>query len=556
MSLAIPVNADRWRFPERAEVTSAKGSARFTIIPKRDFGIAEFGPYGILERRLDGRSYRTAWVAKLVNRVTPVDAVVSDSGAFVVTLDDHYSAGIGEHTIVVYGHGGKVLHKLSLLDIMTEKEVEALPHSVSSIWWRCGEATIDEPEKYVILSVKPTRAGIQGCQYLAVGIGSGDAERLARPPATSEDESGDESPSASGPMSTSSFRETAERRERLNQQITASPPIIRAIRLGFQIEKPFAEAQANVLLEIERLLEEGADPNALDARGMSALQWASTGGMSKVALLLVRRGADPAKNGGGWEGPFSTAIANNDTALVQAILSAGAHPNQQFGTGNTPLTEAIMFESDDVLAVLLASGADPNLRSKYRSPLEEALWLRNWKAKESLVRAGAKPIGLPPSLAFSWAIEQGDVEGAAKALAKKSEFDSEEAVPEGGLARAAEMGSVKMVKFLVKSGINPDSKFGLFETTALIEASKMGHVRVVKVLLDSGLDLNAGDVYGYTPLDVAALFNRQEVAKILHAAGGEEGVGVSHLASYSESLAQPTSAQAQESGRTAASQEP
>ena len=29
-----------------------------------------------------------------------------------------------------------------------------------------------------------------------------------------------------------------------------------------------------------------------------------------------------------------------------------------------------------------------------------------------------------------------------------------------------------MVKFLVKSGISPDSKFGLFETTPLIEESK------------------------------------------------------------------------------------
>jgi hypothetical protein len=47
-------------------------------------------------------------------------------------------------------------------------------------------------------------------------------------------------------------------------------------------------------------------------------------------------------------------------------------------------------------------------------------------------------------------------------------------VPEGGLVRAAEMGSVKMVQSLVKSEISPDSNFGLFETTPLIEASNAG----------------------------------------------------------------------------------
>jgi hypothetical protein len=75
---------------------------------------------------------KVIWRAKLVN--IPNRAILVESGKYVVTLDSWRSAGF-DHCLVVYGEKGKVIADFKLEDLLTAKEIESLPNSVTSRSW-------------------------------------------------------------------------------------------------------------------------------------------------------------------------------------------------------------------------------------------------------------------------------------------------------------------------------------------------------------------------------------------------------------------------------------
>ena len=72
------------------------------------------------------------WRAKLVN--IPNRAILVESGKHVITLDSWRSAGF-DHCLVVYGEKGKVIADFKLEDLLTAKEIDGLPASVTHRSW-------------------------------------------------------------------------------------------------------------------------------------------------------------------------------------------------------------------------------------------------------------------------------------------------------------------------------------------------------------------------------------------------------------------------------------
>jgi hypothetical protein len=75
---------------------------------------------------------KVIWRAKLVN--IPNRAILAESGKYVITLDSWLSTGF-EHCLVVYGEKGKVIADFKLEDLLTAKEIEVLPASVTHRGW-------------------------------------------------------------------------------------------------------------------------------------------------------------------------------------------------------------------------------------------------------------------------------------------------------------------------------------------------------------------------------------------------------------------------------------
>jgi len=88
----------------------------------------------------------------LLNEVSPVSALVSDNGDFVVTFDNWHSVGYGDDVVVIYLSNGSLVNKFGLEDLLTEGDIETLPRSVSSIWWG-GNHQLDEANSLLVLKV-------------------------------------------------------------------------------------------------------------------------------------------------------------------------------------------------------------------------------------------------------------------------------------------------------------------------------------------------------------------------------------------------------------------
>lgn len=91
-----------------------------------------------------------------MNEVSPVSAIVSNDGRYFVTFDNWHSMGYGDDVVVLYRSDGSVIKKFGLEDLLTEGDVETLPHSVSSIWWG-GDHYINESAGLLILKIISNR---------------------------------------------------------------------------------------------------------------------------------------------------------------------------------------------------------------------------------------------------------------------------------------------------------------------------------------------------------------------------------------------------------------
>src|SRR5256714_7519984 len=137
------------------------------------------------------------------------------------------------------------------------------------------------------------------------------------------------------------------------------------------------------LARAEGLLASGADVNARDRFGYSALMYAAGGGHSAVVELLLSSGADVgAKNRNGLTGldlaaarghatiagllrnaRFFHAARDGDVGLLSELLDAGADVNAQHTDGGTALMTAALYDRPEVAAVLLRRGAEAGLHN-------------------------------------------------------------------------------------------------------------------------------------------------------------------------------------------------
>jgi len=167
-----PAHADSWRLPKKEKYYSPNKKYYLEVIPKKLESQLKYfegkvegrdnagALKGVKEnrakvvfyaRRADG-GYSKKWEFPLLNEVSPVSALVSNRGDFVVAFDNWHSVGYGDNVVVIYRSGGTLVKKFGLEDLLTEGDIETLPRSVSSIWWG-GEHYIDEASGILVLKV-------------------------------------------------------------------------------------------------------------------------------------------------------------------------------------------------------------------------------------------------------------------------------------------------------------------------------------------------------------------------------------------------------------------
>ncbi|HYG11991.1 MAG TPA: hypothetical protein VD835_18735 [Pyrinomonadaceae bacterium] len=169
-------HADSWGLPKQEKYYSPNKNYYLEVTPKKlesqlkyfedkvegrnNAGtlkrVKENRAKGAFYARHADRGYSKKWEFPLLNEVSPVRALVSNNGGYVVTFDNWHSVGYGDDVIVIYRSVGTLVKKFGLEDLLTEGDIETLPRSVSSIWWG-GEHYIDEANSLLVLKVVSNR---------------------------------------------------------------------------------------------------------------------------------------------------------------------------------------------------------------------------------------------------------------------------------------------------------------------------------------------------------------------------------------------------------------
>src|SRR6202050_3198262 len=258
----------------------------------------------------------------------------------------------------------------------------------------------------------------------------------------------------------------------------------------------------------------------------SLLDTAQAGDHVAAMRLETTKGADVNATGADGATAIMYAAANDDLELVRALIKAGANVKlaNQFGT--SALTEAAIIGSAPVIDALLKAGADPNFKTPDgETPLMAAARSGKVDAAKALLDARAdinakETWGEQSALMWAAAQSQADM---VKFLAsnganlndhgKVNQWERkiiQEPRPKdmnkGGftpLHYAAREGCAACVQNLLAAGADPDSEDPDRETPLLLALENM-HFDTAAVLVKGGADLDKWDLFGRSPVYMAA----------------------------------------------------
>ncbi|MEX2467428.1 MAG: ankyrin repeat domain-containing protein [Gemmatimonadota bacterium] len=317
-------------------------------------------------------------------------------------------------------------------------------------------------------------------------------------------------------------------------------------------ESPVADAAMRGDVEsVVTLLRRGADVNAAQGDGMTALHWAAERGDVAMAEVLHAAGAqlEPSTRIGGYvplhvaarEGneemvrwlleagvevdrkttetqanALHMASTAGDVAVVSTLLDFGADPNSVEGHWQqTPLVFAAAENRADVIRLLISRGADPNVTTSVRDLVEWSKLMRAADQRRDEVLAAFTNDGArdPKPSELQAAVRAGR-EVFTTGLPEEEEEEGEEddrrrrgppsITAKGGLSpllHATRQGHTEAIDALLEGGADPNLVSPADGTSPLLMSVINGQFDISMRLLEHGADPNvASNLNGVAPL--------------------------------------------------------
>ncbi|MDB4439553.1 hypothetical protein N9153_01370 [Planctomicrobium sp.] len=138
--------ADQWRRISKFEFASENKQHLLKIEPHERW-VDKPGHCLATLYRVDGEEHIELWSRFLINNHAPVRVFVSNSGDFVVTMDEWHR--VGKLPFVIYGPKGKLICVHSTDSLGLRDDIEHIKRTVSSYWWNENSINFFGPKEEV-----------------------------------------------------------------------------------------------------------------------------------------------------------------------------------------------------------------------------------------------------------------------------------------------------------------------------------------------------------------------------------------------------------------------
>ncbi|KAI9040298.1 uncharacterized protein KD926_008388 [Aspergillus affinis] len=322
---------------------------------------------------------------------------------------------------------------------------------------------------------------------------------------------------------------------------------------------------------VRMLLHHGANVHLRDAYENTALHWGVTS--EKITQLLLENGADVQAKNDSYQTALCWAAQGGTTEVARVLLKNKAPVNWQDKKGSTALHKAAIRGRKDMVELLLQNSADANLSDidgwtplhgacvkDHTGTIEvlldkvdngttilESINKQSKKGKACLVKmAEEKAKGSTVLTGLRFAAQEGQVARLRMILEKGADVNGKDAAAYTALELASFQGHENAVQLLLEHGAdvnlrgsdecpplyyaiqqqNEDVVFTLIEHGADVNASvygmtlsmlaaETGNLLIMQSLITSGADINSKDYSERTALHFAALYGREDIAKLL-----------------------------------------
>ena len=247
----------------------------------------------------------------------------------------------------------------------------------------------------------------------------------------------------------------------------------------------FAAVKNNDISEVKRLLEAGADPNAMDNDSDNVLMNAAMYASAACMNALLQKTANP--NIKNKHQQTALMYCTNDLEKCKLLIQYGADVNAKAKSGNTALLIASVGNQPyTILKLLLDNKADPLATNSAR----ETALIRAAQFSDTMTLRLLLDKGIPVNALDIYA-------GTA-------------------LTRAILNANAPAVSFLLNNGADPNI-VDSFLAAGLSYAVLVNDHDLIKAILNKTSDVNKADVFGMTPLMWAVYneFDRPEIIQDL-----------------------------------------
>jgi ankyrin repeat protein len=263
--------------------------------------------------------------------------------------------------------------------------------------------------------------------------------------------------------------------------------------------------------QLENLLQDGVNANAIYGDGTTALHWASYHDSVDAVMVLLDSGAEVNATTDLGVTPLWLAAENGSMAITELLLQAGADPNVSLLSGESIVMTASQSGNGDVVRAVLAAGGDANAAvTREQTALMWAANRDHHSAVAALIEFGAD-VHARSEVAEHYTKAEKE---------QDSSDDYKRWVKMGGnnaLMFAARAGSLLSAKHLVAAGADVNSH-NAFGTSPLIMAIHGGNPDFVEFLINQGADVD-DEQSGHTALHAAVLRGNVEAVRTLIDAG-------------------------------------